>query len=92
MINSTTGFERLVVTQSSAIPLTSSVYGNSCMAIMTVEGGRVRTRTDGGLPTTSLGLCHEDGACITLESVDEIVGFRVIATSSNATINVEYKG
>lgn len=93
-------FEKLTIS-TSAVMLTSSLLhptpgqsgaGNAaCLAFMTVEGGSIRFRVDGGSPTTADGHLVLDGGSVEIETIQALEKFKAIrAANKNATLFVTY--
>lgn len=83
-------FEAVTVSNSST-PLTAAKAGAAFLAEVTVEVDEIRYRKDGGAPTTQLGVLAGPGEKFYLWSV-EITGFRGIAVTNNARVQVQYYG
>lgn len=60
-------------------------------AFITVETADIRYRLDGVNPTTTVGHLAKSDTNITLDSIEEIKGFRAINVSGAAVIQVSYK-
>lgn len=87
--------ETLTITSSTAVSLTSSIYtpeGNksATKALVSVKDNSVRYRTDGTAPTTSVGHLVTSGSEIELLTFREISNFKIIATASDAYIDITY--
>jgi len=89
--NKTTGFERVQVVQTVKT-LLPSAYNNAVKAVMTVEGGDIRCRTDGTAPTFGTGLLIRAGSSIVLEGTYEITNFKALSIVGTSILNIEYKG
>ena len=85
-----------VTVSDTAVGLTATTYQPSgeqgaCQAIITIEGGNIRHRSDGTNPTATVGEPGRAGGQITLESQGEIVDFKAIReASADATLRVAY--
>lgn len=92
----TFAYESITVS-STAVSLTSATYkpGGATplvkRAIITVEDGTIRFRTDGTAPTASEGHRAKEDDIIILDSSDDIVNFKAIRTATDAKIRVTYK-
>ena len=66
-------------------------YEKAQRAVITVSGGNLRFRADGGDPNSSLGLPAYDGDVIELIGFNDINLFRAIRSgATDATLNVDY--
>lgn len=90
-------FESVTVGSAAAVGLnaykpTAGPYAGRMaqQAIVTVETADIRIRTDGGNPTASLGHKIAANGSLVLVGEQEIVQFRAIAISSDATLMVTY--
>lgn len=90
-------FETITVS-NSAIGLTASKYTAPNLAplkeaqyiILTLETSNIRYRIDGGVPTSSIGHLLNSGGSLTLLGISNIVNFKAIAVTSDATFMVTY--
>lgn len=85
-------FESVSVS-TTAVGLTPATYEDwSIRAIVTVEGGAVRFRSDGTNPTASVGHALEVGDSVTLRDHDEIQRTKFIRRDgTDATLMVSYE-
>ncbi|MBT5773365.1 MAG: hypothetical protein HOH95_03210 [Dehalococcoidia bacterium] len=81
------GYESLTVS-TSAVGITDSVRSGRDRALITVETDQIRFRSDGPAPTTSEGHLVDAGASIILESAEELVNFKAIRVTADATLKV----
>lgn len=88
----TKGFESITVT-GTAGGLTAATFSISTRALITVEGGTVRFRSDGTAPTALVGHLLFDGDILTLTSADDIQRIKFILRDSgtSATLRVTYE-
>lgn len=86
------GFEQVTVDAAvGGKSLTAATYGNSQKASITVETAQIRFRTDGGVPTATVGHLADADDLIELESAEDIANFRAIRTgATSAVISVTY--
>ena len=88
--------ERVVV-QDSPKALTASVYGPSntvpaLRAALTLEGGPIRWRVDGGNPTTELGHLMSAGDVVIVERNRNIFNYRAIrVTGTDGVLQATYE-
>lgn len=82
-------FESLNV-NGTVVSLSRDVFGSCAKAIITVDGGSVRFRIDGGYPTTTAGHLLASGDKLILETNKEINSFKAINVSVPASIQVTY--
>jgi len=86
-------FEVFPVTNTAAVGLSSALYSDVArQALISVEDGAIRFRYDGGSPTPTLGHPVPSGALFTVQGLNSIEKFRVIAqTAAGATLTVTYE-
>ena len=82
------GFEQLAIADT-AIGL-ASIPDKATKAVMTVEDSTMRYRTDGTVPTATVGLRVFVGGTIVLNSRQQIVAFRSIRIGNSSEVNCEY--
>ncbi len=86
----TFAYEDLTV-GSTAVTFTAATYSGADWVMFSVENGPIRFRLDGGTPTTSVGDLARVGDRITLESREELKGFKAIRVDgTSATLRVHY--
>lgn len=81
------GYESLTVS-STAVGIDDSVRDGRDRALITVEADQIRFRTDGPAPTSSEGHLVDAGSSIILESAEELVNFKAIRVTTDATLKV----
>ncbi|NLE57154.1 MAG: hypothetical protein GX616_02250 [Planctomycetes bacterium] len=81
-----------VTVSSTAVGLTAAKYAGAVVALVTVETAPIRVWCNGTAPTSSAGTLMNAGDQRLLQSPEEIAGFKAIAVSADATIQVEYGG
>ncbi|MFA5143991.1 MAG: hypothetical protein WC522_07510 [Candidatus Omnitrophota bacterium] len=80
------GFEEVTVDDTVKV-LTASIYApaqgrQASRAMITVEGGNIRYRVDGGNPTSASGHLATEGDIFALESIYEIKNFKATRVST----------
>ena len=81
------GYESITVS-TTAVGITDSVRSGRDRALITVETDEVRFRSDGPAPTASEGHLVSAGDSIILESAQELVNFKAIRVTTDATLKV----
>jgi len=81
---------------ATAVALTSATYAPTGAiavkrAIITVETASIRFRIDGTNPTATEGHRAKEDDIIILDNKDDIVNFRAISVTNDATIRASYK-
>lgn len=83
-------YEDLSVSTTS-VGFTAATRDGADYARVTVEGGPVRYRLDGGTPTATSGATLEVGEAIELENEDEVLRIRfIIRDGVAATLRCHY--
>lgn len=81
------GYESIAVS-TAAVGITDSVRSGRDRALITVETDQIRFRSDGTAPTASEGHLVDAGSSIILESAEELVNFKAIRVTTDATLKV----
>ncbi len=81
------GYESITV-GTSAVGIANATREGRNRALITVETDQIRFRTDGPAPTASEGHLVDAGASIILESAPELVNFKAIRVTADATLKV----
>ncbi len=81
------GYESITV-GATAVELADSVRSGRNRALITVETDQIRFRSDGPAPTASEGHLVDAGASVILESAAELVNFKAIRVTADATLKV----
>lgn len=69
-----------------------TVPTGSMIAIVSVESNGVRYRTDGTLPTATVGMPIASGSSVILCGLDILTNFTVISQAGTATVNMDFYG
>lgn len=89
--NQTIAFEKLTVS-STAVSLANVQKSNAVKAIITIENGDIRVKTDGNNPTATDGLLIKEGYILEIIGPYEISNFKAIrANSVDVILQIEYK-
>ena len=89
-LTQTFAYEDLTV-GSTAVTFTSATYSGADYASLSVEGGPIRFRLDGGTPTASVGERLEVGDRLVLTNRSEVKGFKAIRVDgASATLRVHF--
>jgi hypothetical protein len=86
------GHDTKTVTSATAVGLpsaTGSIPTNAQSADVHTSLA-IHALTDGGTPTSGVGMPYAAGAKFTLESRSEILGFKAIADGASSTLQVIY--
>jgi hypothetical protein len=62
------------------------------LCLITVEDANIRFRIDGTAPTTAVGHLIAPGSALELQSITQIKNIKMIAATTDATIQVTYFG
>lgn len=87
----TKSYNQYSLTTTSPIGITQPVYDVAFVqseAIIQVEKGSIRWRTDGGNPSQTTGMMLTDGQSMRLMSIDDIKNFKMVKTSTDVIVNV----
>ena len=90
-----TGYEAITVSDTAIGFTTAKIAmaaGEKCKeAFCVLEDNDVRFTLDGTTPTSSTGTLLLAGENLTLDNEEDIINFRVIRVSSNASLKCIYK-
>lgn len=90
LANNTIGTEKITIS-SAAISLASVQKENAVRALITVENGDMRVKTDGSAPTQAEGMLIKEGYLLELVGNKEILDFKAIRKADvDVVLNITY--
>ncbi|KKN69033.1 hypothetical protein LCGC14_0445050 [marine sediment metagenome] len=88
--NDTIAFEALVV-GGTAVGFTAGTFAGAYIAFARVENAQVRYRTDGAVPTDSVGVLADPGDVIHITSSRDLQAIKFIRVGTgSAEVNAEF--